>query len=111
MPVLHNLLHLLLWHGYEDAVKETGRETIGRIELDEEIKVILDSKLQLIRDNLNNKKEIAFTYFVPDLKKDGGKYVTQVGVVKRFDDLEQKIILIDKKEIPINDLIDISEVK
>ncbi len=48
---------------------------------------------------------------MPDLRKDGGKYITQVGVVKRFDDLEQKIILIDKKEIPINDLIDISEAK
>ena len=84
---------------------------MGRIELDEEIKVILDSKLQIIRDTLNKKKEIAFTYFVPDIRKQGGKYVTQVGIVKKFDDLEQKIILIDKKEIPINDLIDISEAK
>ena len=84
---------------------------MGRIELDEEIKVILDSKLQLIRENISKKNEVAFTYFVPDKRKEGGKYVTQVGVVKKFDDLEQKIILIDKKEIPINELIDVSEVK
>ena len=93
--------------GYEDVVRETARQTLERIELDEEIISILDSKLQLIRENMGNKKEVSFTYFEPDLTKSGGAYVTRVGVVKKFDDIEQKIILIDGGEIPINDLIQV----
>ena len=94
--------------GYEDAVRETARLTQDKIELDEEQKAILDRKLQIIRENLVKKHEVSFTYFVPDLTKSGGKYITQIGIVKRFDDLAQTIILMDKKEIPINELIDIS---
>ncbi len=93
--------------GYEDAVRETGREVLERIELDEERKLIIDSKLQIIRENLFKKKEVTFTYFEPDLKKQGGKYITKNGVVKKFDDLVPKIILTDKNEILINELIDV----
>ena len=34
--------------GYEDSIKETGRETLARIELDEERRDILDAKLQFL---------------------------------------------------------------
>ncbi len=108
MRVLLNLHHLQHWLGYEDAVKETARLTQEKIELDEEQKTIIDRKLQIIRENLIKKDEISFTYFIPDLTKSGGKYVTQIGIVKRIDDLSQTIILMDKKEVPINELIDIS---
>lgn len=64
--------------------------------------------MQFIKETLSQKKEVSFTYFVPDKYKDGGKYITETGVVRRFDDLKQMIILIDKREIPINELIDIS---
>lgn len=95
--------------GYEDAVKETARETTERIEIDEELKAILDSKLQIIQETLSKKKELSFTYFKPDLKKEGGKYLTVIGVVRKIDAVNQMIILEDKKEISINELIDISE--
>ena len=93
--------------GYDDAVRETGRETSRRIELDEEIKSIIDAKLQFIRENINKRQEISFTFFVPDIRKEGGKYVTETGIVKRFDDLEQTVILTNKNKIPINELIDV----
>jgi len=75
--------------------------------LDEEIKLILDAKLQFIRENINKKQEVSFTYFVPDDRKEGGEYVTEIGIVKKIDDFNSKIILMDKREIPINDLIQI----
>ena len=93
--------------GYEDAVRETGREVLERIELDEERKLIIDGKLQLIRENLFKKREVTFTYFEPDLRKQGGRYITKIGIAKKFDDLGQKIILTDKSEILINELIDV----
>lgn len=94
--------------GYEDAVRETARETSERIEIDEELKEILDMKLQLLHENLNQKQEITFTYFVPDLKKEGGEYITEVGIVKKIDFENQVIILANQKEISISEIIDIS---
>ena len=49
---------------YNDAVKETERLTDKRIELDEGTKNILNSKLQTIIDNINDKPKIVFIYFV-----------------------------------------------
>ena len=94
--------------GYEDAVRETARETGERIDIDEEMKTILDSKIQLLTEKIKQKPEVTFTYFIPDLRKDGGDYVSVSGIIKKIDMYEQKIILFDKTEIPINDVIDIS---
>jgi len=94
--------------GYEDAVKETAREVQERIEIDEELRTILDSKLQIIIENLQFKPEISITYFVPDLKKDGGEYVTVSGIVKKIDMYNQLIYLANNIQIPTNEIIDIS---
>ena len=62
--------------GYEGQVKETARLTDRRIELDEELKVILDMKIQVIQELISNKPELEVTYFIPDEKKDGGRSVS-----------------------------------
>lgn len=94
--------------GYDDAVKETARLTNERIDLDEEAKMMLDAKLQVIREQLSEKPLVTITYFVPDAKKDGGKYVTTNGNVKKIDDYKHLIILDNSLEIPINEIIDIA---
>lgn len=94
--------------GYEDAVKETARHTNERIEIDEELKSILDSRLQIIIEQINTKPEVSFTYFIPDIKKEGGEYVTITGIVKKIDLYNQIIHLANNTQIPINEIIDIS---
>lgn len=94
--------------GYEDAIKETAREVQERIEIDEELRTILDSKLQIIIENIKFKPEISITYFVPDLKKDGGEYVTVSGIVKKIDMYNQLIYLVNNIQISTNEIIDIS---
>ena len=94
--------------GYEDAVTETAREVGNRIEIDEELKNILDGKIQMLSEQLKKKPEITFTYFIPDSSKNGGTYVSKTGVTHKIDTFNQTIILEDKTEIPINDIIDIS---
>ena len=37
---------------------------------------------------------VSITYFQPDALKDGGTYLTDVGTIKRIDDIE-KIIIMD----------------
>lgn len=94
--------------GYDDAIKETSRETSEKIDIDDELKSILDSKLQIIIEHIKNKPEISFTYFIHDSKKDGGSYITVIGIVRKIDLYNQIIYLANNTEIPINDIINIS---
>ena len=95
--------------GYDEVLIETARLTNERVEIDETIKVIIDSKLQIIKEHIMQKPLITFMYFVPDLKKDGGKYVTVTGNVKKIDEYRNVLILENKTEIPISEIIDINE--
>lgn len=56
--------------GYEEAVTETAREVRKRIDIDDELRNILDSKIQMLSEQIKKKHEIIFTYFVPDLSKE-----------------------------------------
>lgn len=94
--------------GYEEAVLETSREVDKRIELDEELKSILDSKIQMLSKQIKKKHEVVLTYFVPDLNKYGGAYISVTGVIKKIDSYKKIIVLEDKTEIPIAEIIDIS---
>ena len=93
--------------GYGDSVKETGRMTSDRIELEEEEKVILNRKLNIIKNNIKNKPEVMITYFLPDERKEGGEYITVMGNVKKIDDLNIYIEFTIGNKILINDIIDI----
>ena len=95
--------------GYEDEVEETARITEKRIGLNEEEKKILDTKLQMLNEQIKVQiyPNITIMYFIPDLKKDGGKYIKVSGVIKKVDEFKQLIILDDKTEIPIKDIIKI----
>ena len=93
--------------GYDDAVKETSRLTNERKDIDDSLKVILDSKLQIIKQQISLKPKISFTYFVPDSKKNGGLYTTVVGCVKKIDEYNELIVLDNKIEIPILEIIKI----
>ena len=66
--------------GYDSAIKETGRLTDERIELDEEALTALDIRYQLLMDAFDDAPEVTITYFQPDERKAGGKYASQVGV-------------------------------
>ena len=94
--------------GYDEVIRETARLTNERIDIDESIKTNLDWKLQMIEEQLSNQPLITCTYFLPDLKKKGGKYVTVTGVVKKIDEYKHLVVLKDKTEIPITELIEIS---
>ena len=96
--------------GYDEVLVETARITNARIEIDENIKTVIDSKLQIIKENIKNKPLISVVYFIPDSKKIGGEYVTVTGNVKKIDEYKNVLILEDKTEIVINEILDIIEV-
>ena len=81
--------------GHDAAIKETERLTEDWVELDEDSKELLDEKLQVIREHLDEKPEVTFTYFEPDERKQGGAYRTITGKVKKIDEYEHRILLDD----------------
>lgn len=93
--------------GYDSAIKETGRLTDEKIELDEEALTILDMKYQFLMDALDDEPEVTITYFQPDERKAGGKYVSATGTVKKVDDFERRITMRDGAKIPMDDVLSI----
>ena len=93
--------------GYDSAIKETGRLTDERIELDEEALTTLDMKYQLLMEALDEAPEVTITYFQPDERKAGGKYLTAAGAVKKVDDFERRITMQDGARIPMDDVLNI----
>lgn len=93
--------------GYAEAIKESERLTDKRKDIDESSRSVLDSKLQFIQEHLGMGFDFTFTYFVPDLRKDGGKYVTVTKDVKRIDNYRHVIVFDDLTEISIFEIIDI----
>mgnify|MGYP004495507409 CR=1 FL=1 len=94
--------------GYEGQVKETARLTDRRIELDEELKAILDMKIQVIQELISNKPELEITYFIPDRKKDGGRYETILDNINKIDIYKQQMIMQNGTIIDIKEIIDIN---
>lgn len=93
--------------GYDAAVKEAARMTKPRIELDEDEKAILDSKLSLLQKNLYLLPEAAITYFQPDEQKSGGFYRSVTGKVQKIDSYKKCLILENGEKIPAADIIKI----
>ena len=89
--------------GYEGQVKETARITEKKIEIDEELKMILYLKIQILLDRIKEKPLIKITYE----KKDGGKYVNVEKSVMKIDQYNNTIILSGNIIIPMNEIIDI----
>lgn len=91
--------------GHYEAVKEAARQTDARIEMDESCRAMLDRKLQEIQKQPD--RAVSVTYFVPDLKKPGGSYVTVTGRIGRIDGNGRRVILADGTCIPADDIIEI----
>lgn len=91
--------------GYNSAIRETGRLTEERIELDEEALMALNMRYQLLIDSLKESPEVRITYFKPDERKSGGAYLTITGVVKKVDDYKRLITMQDGMIIPLDDVL------
>ena len=94
--------------GFEDAIHETTRLTNQKIELDENAKAILDEKLRLLAETIEDHPRAAVTYFLPDKKKSGGEYVTTAGVIKKIDSIQREVVMLDGARIPVDDILDIA---
>ena len=90
--------------GFGEAIHEAGRETEEKLELSEDMIEMIDAKLAVIQYHIKEQPNITVTYFIPDDKKSGGRYVTVSGNVRKLDGLERVIMMVDGTRIPIEDV-------
>jgi len=93
--------------GYEEMVLEEARVTEERVDLDEGALSLLNEKLNMIQEFLDEEPEVTITYFEPDKKKSGGAYITITGIVKRIDEYEHLVIMKDGARIFIESIYDL----
>ena len=93
--------------GYEDKINEEIRITEKEIILDDTEKEIINNKLLYIESNLEKNIIVTLTYFIKDIKKEGGKYIKENIIIKRIDKINGNIISKDNKIINLNNIIDI----
>ena len=81
--------------GYKDMVGEEAREVGSFQELTESELEVLNQKLNLIYDVLEDGHHpiLTFTYFICDCFKSGGSYVTITERVRKIDTVDRKIVL------------------
>lgn len=93
--------------GYDDVIEETARLTESHIFLDESQQELLDRKQQYLLPFLSQMPEITVTYFLPDLQKAGGRYVTITGQLKAILPHEKALILVDGTILSTQDIIEL----
>ena len=91
--------------GYGDAIDEAGRLTDRRVELSEAEQAELNDRLTKLNARLPAEAEV--TWFVPDARKAGGRYVTQRLAVRRILPEEGKIELSGGGSIDLDSVIDV----
>ena len=93
--------------GYDAAIRETARLTEERIELNEYEQAVLDQRIILLQEHLKDLPEVTIPYFQPDERKEGGKYRSLTGVVKKIDPYERQLVLADKSKISIESILNL----
>ena len=81
------------------------------MELDETEADLLNEKIMLLQERLDEEPAAAFTWFVPDIRKEGGSYRTLSGRVKKILPFENTVIMANGFRIPLDEIIEIEILK
>ncbi|MGN0263161.1 MAG: hypothetical protein ACI4DX_02025 [Oliverpabstia sp.] len=94
--------------GHGEAIAETARLTDRKIELDDYERLKLDEKLLILQEHIMEMPEISVTYFCPDEKKEGGRYVTLTKALRKINVVERTLLMEDGMQIRIEDILEVS---
>ena len=93
--------------GYEQIIKEVARISKKRIVLSADQKEKINRALMFLEENKDKNINIKVIYFVPDKKKDGGEYISIIGIYKKINSSNDKLMFTDNNSIILNDIFDI----
>ena len=90
--------------GYDAQIAETARLTDRRIELTEAEEAEISNAL----GRLEKGNTVELTWFVPDKKKAGGRYVTEKVTVKQIVPTEGRVVLTDGRSVEMSAIIEVA---
>lgn len=93
--------------GYDACIQESRRLTDQQIILDIDGKNMLDEKLCRLAEHIKEQPQVTITYFVPDKRKTGGRYVEVSGRVKKLNHHEKCILMEDGTQICFESIYEI----
>lgn len=93
--------------GYDDQIQDAARLTDQKRELSEDEKAQVNENLNILKNLVYTRPIIKGYRFIKDNKKEGGHYETFEGVLQRFDELNQLLVLKDGTRIKFSDLVEV----
>lgn len=94
--------------GYKESILEESRLTDEKIIISDELKEMINDKLNYIKENISNNPKIKIRYFIKDKTKQGGRYEEIETIVKKIDVYNKKLILSNDTKINFNDIVSIT---
>lgn len=85
--------------GHEEAIAETARLTSPKLELSDDETKGLNRSISIA---LSTHSPVAMTYFCKDDSKEGGRYVSISGIIKKIDPCLREIYMADGRSIPVD---------
>jgi len=90
--------------GYESILVETARLTDRKIEFDEDVRAAIDLRLRRLCERVKERPAVTVLCFRADERKEGGRYVTLRGNLKRVDTAAQTLMLEAGEKIAFSDV-------
>lgn len=97
--------------GHDDAIAEASRLTTPKhILSDDEMKELSDLLTNII-NRIPEQDTYTFVYFVPDQNKEGGKYESLTGSIRKYDEYTGSFVMTDGNAIAIDNILSVKENK
>ena len=91
--------------GHDEALAETARLTTPKKLLSDDEMASLTRKLTCVIEQVPGQEEYTFVHYVPDAQKEGGKYVSITGTVKKYDEVARTLTLSDGTVLLIDNML------
>ena len=89
--------------GYEEVIGEAQRTTLSCPQPDEQRLAELDAQLSLLL--ARQPARVRVTRFVPDERKEGGRYEITEGVIQKVDRTSRTLVLVGGERIPLERIV------
>jgi hypothetical protein len=96
--------------GHQESIQETARLTDDKIELDNGQIEKINELLYEISNNISQRRKVAVTYFKSDELKNGGSYLTDIGIVKKINSNEKYVIMESGMKIFMDNIVELEYV-
>ena len=91
--------------GFGDVIDEASRLTDMRIDLSPEEREALNARLRALEPRL--PAQVTVTYFMPDRRKDGGRYVAEAVELRQILPEAGTLLLADGRRVALADVLEI----